>query len=405
MFSSPESKAWAVLVTSFALFCALVVSVPLLVRSHIIHATTVEMTVLEDPIEGVVYVKEPGGADYTLITQRNEEIPEGAMVMTDERLRAFLRFFDDSTLTLYNDTEIVLERVRSPRYEVSSKANDIQIRVLRGRVGIGVASPGKGTTHIGVRSPHASMMLREGSYSVEIDPHETQLNIRTIRPGEATVKTKDDEQTFTWGRCRILEGQSIEGPLDPEQDLILNSDFSSPMGRGWEEEPPKREDENDPYGSADIVVQDGKALLSFTRFGATKWGETGIIQTVDKDVRDFSSLKLSCEVLVNWQSLPGGGTKSSEFPVMIELKYRDDVGNARSFYRGFYYEPQPSGREWVKVVNGEQVIQGEWYPYESENLMQSLGEFRPAHIDAIRVYASGWDWDSAITDISLWVQE
>jgi hypothetical protein len=37
--------------------------------------------------------------------------------------------------------------------------------------------------------------------------------------------------------------------------------------------------------------------------------------------------------------------------------------------------------------------------------MQALGDVRPVRIDAVRVYASGWDWDSAITNVSLLVQE
>jgi hypothetical protein len=56
-------------------------------------------------------------------------------------------------------------------------------------------------------------------------------------------------------------------------------------------------------------------------------------------------------------------------------------------------------------VNGTKVIQDEWYLFESENLMQTLGDIRPVYIESVRVYASGWDWDSAITNISLLVQE
>jgi hypothetical protein len=57
------------------------------------------------------------------------------------------------------------------------------------------------------------------------------------------------------------------------------------------------------------------------------------------------------------------------------------------------------------MVNGLKVVQGEWYPYQSDNLLQSLGDVRPVHIESLRVYASGWDWNSAITNISLLVQQ
>lgn len=404
MLGTPAGRAWAVLVACFAIFCTLIVSVPLFVRSHLYNATTAEMTVLE-PVDGVVYVRAPGGKDLIAVRQRDPEIPEGATIATDEHLRAFLRLFDDSTLTLYNDTEIRLQRVRSPRFGISPKSNDIQIQVVRGRVGIAVASPIKGTSQIGVHSPHAYMMLREGSYSVEAGPKETQLIVRTIRPGEATVIAGDETRWFSSGRCRIREGQPIEGPLPPEQNLIVNGDFSSPLGRGWEEQPPQREDGSDPYGVAEIVDEYGRTLLSLTRRGASKWGETGVTQRIDKDVRDFDSLRMSFEVLVNSQSLPGAGYKSSEFPVMIELQYTDDAEDSRSQYWGFYHLDPGTGPEWPKIVNGTKVPQGEWYHFESDNLMRTLGDIRPVRIDAVRVYASGWDWDSAITNVSLWVQE
>jgi hypothetical protein len=404
VFSTPERKAWAVVVTGFVVFAATVVGVPLSVRSHIINATTAEMTVLE-PIDGVVLVKEPGGQDLIAIRQRNQDIPEGATITTEERMRAFVRLFDDSTLTIDSNTEIILERVRSPRYGVSPRPNDIQVRVVRGRVSIAVASSLRVTSYIGIHSPQAFMMLEEGSYSVVVDPVETQLSIRAIRPGEATVIAQSDRLSFNHGRCRVIEGQPIEGPLPPEQDLIVNGDFTSPLGRGWEVQPPQRDDAQDPYGSAEIVAQDSKTLLSLTRFGARTHGETSMIQRIDQDVRDFTSLKMSFEVLVNWQSLRGGGYESTEFPVMVELQYRDAAGDSRFQYWGFYYLDPDTGPEWRKMVNGTKVVQGEWYLFESDNLMPLLGDIRPVSIDAVRVYASGWDWDSAITNISLLVQE
>jgi hypothetical protein len=405
VFATPEYKAWAVVLASFGIFCTLLIGIPLAIRSHIIHATTAEVTILEDPIDGVVNVRKPGESDFIRVTERNEEILEGATIATDESYRAFLRLFDGSTLTLYDSTEIVLERVRSPRYAASAKPNDIQFRVNRGRVGIAVASPIKGTSHVGVYSPHAYMMLKEGSYSVIVDEAQTHIAIRTIRPGEATIITDSERKWFNRGLCRVVDGLPIEGPLPPEQNLIVNSDFSSPLGRGWEEQPPRRQEESDPYGQAGIVVQDGKTLLAFSRTGALTWGETSIIQRIDKDVRDFSSLKMSFEVLVNEQSLPGGGYKSTEFPVMVELQYKDTNEDSRFRYWGFYYLDPGTGPEWAKLVNGTKVVRGEWYLFESNNLMQTLGDTRPVRIENVRVYASGWDWDSAITNISLLVQE
>lgn len=404
MLGTPERKAWAVLIACFVVFCTTLVSAPLLVRAHMVNATDVETTVLE-PIDGVVRVRQPGAQNMMAVTQRLDEVPEGAAIATDEHSRTFLRFFDDSTLTLYNDTEVELMRVRSRRFQRSPKQNDIQIRVTRGVVGVAVASPLKETAYIGVHTPQAFVMLKEGSYKAEVEPQQTQLYVRTIRPGEATVITESDQLSFSSGRCRIVEGQGIEGRLPPEQNLILNYDFTSPLGLGWELQLQQRDDESDPLGAVEIAFQDGKSLLSFTRYGARTHGETSVIQHIDKDVRDVESLTMSFEVMVEEQSLRGGGYESTEFPVMVELQYRDVQGNSRSQYWGFYYLDPGTGPNWRKLVNGNKVVQGEWYYFESDNLARTLGDNRPVHIDAVRIYASGWSWDSAITNVSLLVRE
>jgi hypothetical protein len=90
---------------------------------------------------------------------------------------------------------------------------------------------------------------------------------------------------------------------------------------------------------------------------------------------------------------------------MLELKYSDAAGYPRSRFWGFYYLDPGTGPEWRTMVNGLKVIQGEWYLFETDNLMQSMADLRPVHIDSLRVYASGWDWNSEITNISLLVED
>jgi hypothetical protein len=414
VLGTPEGRAWAILLTAFTTFCVLIVAIPLGIRWHIQNATVRQESILEDPIDGAVYIQEPRGTALIAVTERHEHIPEGATIATDEHLRAFLRLFDGSTLTLYNNTRIVLEQTRRPRYAASSKGNRIRIRVEHGRAAVGVAAPLERSLDMEIMTPHAGIQLQEGSFWVVVDATETQLTIRPIRPGEATVRAGNEIRRFTTGRSRVVvqpAGSSgsgstrIEGPLPPEQDMIVNGDFAAMLDRGWEAPERQKQDENDPLGQISIAPLGGKTVLAFERYGAKTHGETSITQPIDKDIRDFSSLRLTCEVLVNHQSLAGGGYRSTEFPVMIELSYRDSMDVPRSLYWGFYYLDPGTGPEWWPMVNGIKVLQGEWYAFETENLMQTLADIRPVHIESIRVYASGWDWDSAITNISLLVEE
>jgi len=397
------------LLTAFAIFSILIVSVPLGVRWYVLNATIDRETILEDPIDGTVYIQEPRGTELIATTRRRADIQEGTTIATDEHLRAFLRLYDGSTLQLDYGTRIVLERVRSPRYEVSSRPNEIHVRVEHGELTVGVGAPLDRALDMIVITPHADIMLQEGSFAVKVEPAQTELTVRRIRPGEATIVAGEESLSFTSGRSLVLRDppaglSAIRGPLPPDQNLVVNGDFGSVLDRGWEQ-PQQQRDPNDPLGEIEITPLGGTSVLRLSRYGAETHGETSITQVIDQDVHSFSSLILAFDVLVNYQSLPGGGYKSTEFPIMVELKYRDPADNSRSRYWGFYYLDPGTGPEWLTMVNGLKVVQTEMYHFESDNLLQSMGDIRPAHIESLRVYASGWDWSSAITNISLLVQQ
>ncbi len=404
MWNTPEHRAWAIVLGGFAVFCVLIVAVPLTVRWYLIHDTISPHSMLK-PIEAAVRVRAPREKEFLSVIQERDNLVEGTVIATDEYSRAFVRLFENSTLTLYNDTEVVLVRVRAPRFGISSQGNEIVVQVNRGRVTIGVAPPAppkERPSDITVQTPHARVALEEGGYALLVGNAGTQV---TARLGKAVIAAGDDKVTCRNGRCRVTPELSIEGPLPPEQNLIANGEFTSVLGSSWGEVVAIRDNEADPWGEAKIVAIDGRPALRFYRTGAHTHGELSTIQRIDKDVRDFTSLKFGCEVRVDQQSLPGGGFQSSEFPIMIELVYRDARGDTRAHYWGFYYLPPETGAEWRPLVNGLRVVQGEWYVFESQNLIELLGDQAPVYIDSVRIYASGWDFESAITSVSLQVTE
>lgn len=404
MLSTPEGRAWGILMTAFILFCILAVTAPFSIHWHLANATRTPETALK-PIEAAVRIRTPQNNEFLAVTQDRVDIVEGTVIATDEYSRGFVRLFENSTLTLYNDTEIVLSRVRTPRYKSSPRPNEITIQILKGRVAIGAAAPAppdERVLRLTVQTPHAQVLLEEGGYSVLVSETETQV---TARLGKATIVTAYDSQSWRSGRCRVGNDGQIDGPLPPEQNLIVNGSFDAILGSGWLEPIRIRQDPDDPLGEVEIVATNGKTMLSFRRLGARTHGEQSTVQYVDQDVRDFASLKFSSEIRVNYQSLAGGGYESTEFPIMIELKYKDALGGSRSRYWGFYYLDPGAGPEWKTMVNGIKVVQGEWYLFESTNLMQATSEWVPVYIESIRIYASGWDFDSAITGISLQVKE
>jgi hypothetical protein len=152
-----------------------------------------------------------------------------------------------------------------------------------------------------------------------------------------------------------------------------------------------------------IAPYDDRHVVEFKSSGQDNiHNEVGIKQVINKDVRDFRSLYVYLNLRLVNQSLPGGGTLGTEYPVMVHVNYKDAYGNDQDWYHGFYYEPTLDN--WL-LANGERVARSVWYPYESRNLLLSLEETKPVHINYIHIYASGWIYNSMVTEVALLAQE
>ena len=211
----------------------------------------------------------------------------------------------------------------------------------------------------------------------------------------------------TGERSMVYPGETPSAPLPAEQNLLLNGDFSVPLEGVWEVyqvEPPS--------GAVATGVQvtevGNRRILEIRSEGQdTLHSEIGIVQEVNKSVQDFDSIRINIDVGLEQQSLPGGGTLGSEFPIMIHMAYKDSDGNDRDWYHGFYYTPPPE--DWLLFDSpdnsSERIARFLWYPYESVNLLDSLGTNKPVYIKYIRIYASGWIYHARISDVALLAQE
>jgi hypothetical protein len=151
--------------------------------------------------------------------------------------------------------------------------------------------------------------------------------------------------------------------------------------------------------TVEVIEQDGRRVVHFIRQGEENvHTEVGIRQTIDQDVNVFDFLSIRLDVKLIRQSLPGAGYLSSEFPIRVEIAYTDIYGKDLTWGRGFYYrDPEPG---WP-IINGDKIPPFVWFSYESPNLMEELKDTRPARVNSIRVYASGWNYESMASEISL----
>ncbi len=398
MRKNPERTAWTVLLSAFAAFCILAVSIPLGIRWYIINAARPHKTALT-AINGTILVEERGQARPLAVTE-DMEVSEGASIKTDSSSQAILTFFEDSTAILYNDAQVTLLKTRTPRFNLSPRPDTIILEVRRGRVRIGAAPAINSPLYFEVRFPQGEAVLEEGSYSVEVTDEQAQI---IVRYGQALATAAGTTVELGQGqRTTIAMGEAPADPMPAAQPLVVNGNFQQDLSVGWIAYNEQGVDGGEVDGEIEIVSLGDRRALFFSRMGEDgNHCETGIIQKIDKDIRDFTSLVLHLDVRLIYQSLSGGGFLSSEFPIMVRLDYKDPYGNDRFWVHGFYYQNDDN---YPIAPYGEQIPRYVWYPYESGNLLEMLADTKPTHITAIRIYASGWEYQSMISEVGLTVE-
>jgi len=404
MRKNPVRVAWIVLGTAFVVFCALVTGIPLVSRYYVVNAAEDRETLLQR-IEGTILVQRANGGEPSGVTESATLLP-GDEVILDATSRGTLDFFERSHVTLYSNTNLELTQVETPRFNVSDELNEITLNLTGGLVRVGVALPGERETVFRVLTPHTAVSLEEGSYRIDVTNEATQI---TVLRGRANLDTEASPVVLEQGmRTKVDLPGAMTDPLPAAQNLIVNGDFQEPLSTGWVTSSLVLTSTVKPP-TVKVASEGGREAVRLLQ-EAVKDGdhtEAALQQKLDRDVRDFDRLQVSLDVKLDSQSLSGGGLQSTEFPIIVRLDYKDLWGNDKFWTHGFYYQnkagyaiaPDPWGRP-----SGEQIPQGVWYPYESGNLIELLGENRPARITGLRVYASGWKYDSSVSEIQLTVE-
>ncbi|MEW5957922.1 MAG: FecR family protein [Chloroflexota bacterium] len=400
---NPERMAWLILMTSFTIFCLLAVSIPFSVRWYILNATEPFSTEATS-VRGTVSLGDPQAELSASLTDgMTTPIEESFTVTTDETSQAILTFFDDSSLTMYGNTSITLAETQKTRFNVSSNPTRITIQVQRGRVRA-TAARNREALHFDLITPHARIELDQGSFSIEVSEQGTQV---TVRLGQADVLGEQQIVTVTQGkRVVVTPDLTPSEPLPAAQNLLKNSEFGPQFQDSWQVY------QLLPIAGVTTTVQavqfQDRYVLQLNNQGQDNLhSETGVMQEVNKDVRDFRSLQIFAEVRLARQSLPGGGQLGSEFPIMLHVAYKDANNNDRDWFHGFYYTPPPPNYVLYNQPDNssERIARFIWYPYESVNLLTTLGPTKPVFIKSIRIYASGWLYEAMVANISLLAQE
>ncbi len=406
MRRNPERLAWAVTLAAFALFCALAVSIPVGVRWYLTNSTRAHQARVTC-LEGTAVVEDPArGGAVPLLKGEDISVPEGTVVSVDDTAQARISFFDQSFIVLRPRTSVALDVMRSPRYSFSPRPAHITLQVKGGGLWASTVLRGSSPVEFTVNSLQAHTLLAEdGGYTFEVSNERTEVIVQrgTAEVTTASTAVPDNTAQVTVGsrqRTVVEIGRAPLPPMSAERDLIVNGDFGAPLNSGWIAFNDQGGDGGEIDGTVSRVEEEGRRAVRFFRTDVRNHCETIIEQEINRDLPEpLTTVQVRATIKLVNQTLSGGGYLSSEYPLLIRLRYRDEYGSEDEWIHGFYYQ----NVEDNPTMRGQEIAQNQWHLYESDNLLDVL-PIEPRRILSLRVSASGWGYESLVSEISLIVE-
>ncbi len=413
----PERTAWIVLTVAFTLFCLSAGLVPAGLRWFVTTAASNASITLTR--SNTVYVQRPGRAS---LEANLTDIPIGSSVSTETNAQANLTFLSAdkretiAALTVYGDTQVVIERADSPRFAAwSPEPHRIILRLIKGRLRVFSAGEAGRAIQVQITSaPDTLTQVEVRGANASVDSSFVRTTV-TVREGQARVSAQnqflilDKDQ-----RAEVALGQPPAGPLPVERDLIQDGEFREELGSVWRLDARPPADPVEEAGRVTPVTLGGRRAVNYQRLGRN-WGQVGLTQDLNQDVRDFTSLRLQLDIYLAYQDLSNCGSQGTECPVMVKLKYVDNNGVEREWLQGFYYKYDDNpvfGYTFCAPCSPRygdhlRVEQNQWRTFESDNLLEAMraANAPAAVLKSIAVYGSGHTFDSNVAQVQLLASE
>ncbi len=405
-----ERTAWVVLLACFAVFLLLAIAIPVAAIYTVRYASVAQVAKLE-PTQGTVLLYDrKDDAEPVAITGVRDNIHEGArIVAADDATQATLALNSDvatgdtlGSVQLYAGTDLTLSRLQRPVFDRSSEPFRTDLQLNSGQARIFTSQSDHRPIEVTLQTPHGTILLEPGSYQVSVSEEGTEL---TVRSGQATLShlSGDELIAATGARAWLTPDGATGQATTPEINLVQNGNFTPPVLDSWPSYQ-NAEASTTPGKVQFSEGEDGRQVAQFIRMGDEKLHtEVGIRQEVNKAVNVYDNLRIQLDVKTLFQSLPGAGSLNSEFPLRVEVSYRDIYGKELTWGHGFYYREPEADDPYPPVADGTRVRQGQWFTYVSPNLIDLLSAqgTRPALINSMRIYASGHNYQSMASEVYL----
>lgn len=418
-----QAVAWLVLLGAFTVFLAGALGVPWLGVRYWRQATVPEPATVECKTGSCALSIRGAPAVAHRAESGETGVPEGTVYTTDGRSKGFVRVFDGASVHLEANTAIALERMRRPRFRGSESEPRVALRVLEPRQGT-TSRLSLGTTwadtDVIVDTPMGRVFVQPET-RVRLDLAREHLRL-TVSEGTALVESGG--RSVAVRADELVDVAPDTGPGVPRnalENILADGDFDVPLQRSdWRvrvDYPGDSEGVVRPTAAIERINGDAAQAVRIVREDSNSTPADLIFeQLLDRDLSNATKMSVWARLRINDQSLPLGGTRGTEFPVILKLVAESESGAQLDWKVGFYAVPAPEDEPRNKYVahpTDRQVPLGEWVTFDSGNLLDdstpySLARFHwpepPARLLRFEIIASGHDYSADVDQVELWVK-
>ena len=411
--------AWIILAASFFACLLLTVTVPIAVNALLQNATQ-SLVVVVQANQGTVGIEEQNGPRRAVLAGESAQpIGPQTSIRTDTTASALMTVMTPEgqqtlvTMQVAGNSTIQLEQAAAPRFGVSDHSFRVLVDLQAGRVRVDVPPFDVRPLNLALTTPQGGRVevSESGRYTLEVSNDVTQVTV--LSDGRATVSSQGQTLVLQPGqRVEISLDSAPVGPFDPARDLIRNGDFGEGLDNwasfSWQVELPDQ-----PKGETTVQPDGGDPVLRLTRQGVGH-ADVRLTQSINQDVSDYESLRLSATLRVVDQSLGVCGVQGSECPLFMIINYIDDSGVSRVWQHGFFANGTiddnltPGACISCAVVQRphDRVPLGQLYFYDVD-LIQELatqGALPPRYIESVTLVGSGHSFTTEVSDVALIVE-
>jgi hypothetical protein len=344
--------------------------------------------------------------------RERSELFEGDQVETGTSGGALLTLADGSTVRLYFDTSLRLERQRTSRLLGNSR--ETILNLTDGTLLVATASPGANS--------EARFIIAAGDALIQLEPN-SKVRVRagaggsiivTVDEGGASVARGDSKVELEPRQQARAAGQGVEGPLPPEEELVRNGSFLEAPTSGaelrengglgiaaWEPVTSQSDPPVSDPGVAELVTEtvqlkETRAVRFARNSDESRYTLVGMRQVINRPAEFLRNIELDITAKVVLQTISAPGPRGDLFPLTVRVIYRDSDGVQHAWSHAFYHTGDP-----LAITNATRVQLGTWTSVQRLPIKTETQGLDIQVLESIEIYGFGRGFESWVTGISL----